>query len=713
MDPSQQQEDLLRLGLPNPALDVGNGAFCEDNSEPLRPPFHAAMVLGGTVDTVNTLGSAGIVSSTLESSFDPLATNNLGISNALQAAHQLPPSNLRAVHNRALPINRMDSDSRATAGNVGKQGTSSSTGNMNCGIQNFSHVDVSRLSSTGQEMDQGIEGVRLAPQSLMMRHHTIPNAETDISSVKDQEPVRPKPSPTKIDRERRKKRRRKLHKLLKRPGVVPSFMAILEQSVVHVDENNKDDEDSDILEPPIVVIDVDEYLGLKKKMASQPDVALSSSQLCRPPAVVSSWAPPPTIDTTNPFNVSQRTMDPAEEGYYEGCVRMRMPEDEHYLTDLQQLVRMNLEYFSANELDVRMSQSGRRLPTVRGKVGVRCIHCARVVHAKIQKVREQSPDSLPKLLSSKSLWPAGSVSYPVTISGMYSVCSQKPQLHFETCPNFPMPVKARLHEILQQSRSNQTGSDGSVASTAKRKRNDGTEDDAIDNDAKIVSRMVSGMSALMYYTIAAQRIGVVEITATLPSPGSAGGSTNRGLRFGRDLALEPLPFSTIRAQVEREHPELLPKRPVFGGQGSSSHVPGDTKSASSSPGQVPSSSQALSAMTAEAASAAVAARAVIRADAESEKVLADFASQEDAPEKFVSRRSDKDLVSDYMFLAVRQMLICHVTKADFLTRGKKTKSMRLGFAGFCCRHCGSADKNDGTKTTFGIGTDYSCRSFSR
>jgi hypothetical protein len=52
------------------------------------------------------------------------------------------------------------------------------------------------------------------------------------------------------------------------------------------------------------------------------------------------------------------------------------------------------------------------------------------------------------------------------------------------------------------------------------------------------------------------------------------------------------------------------------------------------------------------------------------------------------------------------MAICHAVPSDFATRGKKTKLMRLGYAGFCCRHC---MEPDGAPPYI---TDFSCRSFS-
>ena len=613
--------------------------------------------------------------------------SNFGVINASESTVIASPRN----DSSNIPVKEMDLDKLKTVPAVDL-----SQSNRGTVVNEFENELATNskasdaIPSNNPSVNNGQQGDGSAPSQkpAPIVHHALFGALQGIVSGRDQQQISvQQESPTKVQRENRRKRRRKLHRLLKQPGVVPSFLSVISQSIVHADESTQDDDSSDILEPPVVVIDVDEYLGLKKKLESQPDGALSSAQLYRPPVTTSS-APLP--HTGGPSYEVPKTVTPAEEGFYEGCVPMKMQEDATYLTDLQQLIRSNLEYFSATEEDIRMSQSGRRLPTVRGKVGIRCIHCARSVHAKIQQVREQAPQTLSKMLSSKSLWPAGSVSYPLTIAGMYSVCSQKPQLHFETCPNFPMPMKALLHEISQHSRSNQTRSDASLGGTAKRK---------LDGDTGTceTTRMLSDMSALMYYTIAAKRIGLVEITSNPALPGTVGGGNNKGLRFGRDLSLDPLPFLTVRSQVEREHPELLSKRQVSTTYGRSV-LPDQTSSSTAS------ATETVPTVVSEL-------RQTIRADDDSERTLMDALNEPDDPDRFLSRRTDRDFVTDYMFLAIRQMLICHATKRDFMTRGKKTKSMRLGLAGFCCRHCGSPDNSD--TPVHGVVTDYSCRSFSR
>jgi hypothetical protein len=167
------------------------------------------------------------------------------------------------------------------------------------------------------------------------------------------------------------------------------------------------------------------------------------------------------------------------------------------------------------------------------------------------------------------------------------------------------------------------------------------------------------VSTVMYYTIAAKMIGLVD------APG--------GLRFGRDLALDPLPMETVRAQIEET--QLPYKRTGGSAQGDR-------------PDPVPSIEPRIT------------------ADDESERVLAQSVAEKD-DEKLLARSDDKKLVTDFIFLCVKQMAICNAVESDFSTRGKKTKMMRKGFAGFCCRHCSRFNADD----EMVLNVEYSCRSF--
>ena len=181
----------------------------------------------------------------------------------------------------------------------------------------------------------------------------------------------------------------------------------------------------------------------------------------------------------------------------------------------------------------------------------------------------------------------------------------------------------------------------------------------------------------MYYSVAAKRIGLVNVAG--------------GMRFGRDLTLEPLPLEAVLAQ-ERQEVEQKKTQVI---------VPDQSTFVSEPEGVV---------------SAAPTLTSNVRtpADAASEQVLAEAVAELDVPDRFPSRASDKAYVSDYVFLCIRQLAICRAVPADMATRGKKTKSMRIGLAGFCCKHCLSVrEQIDGHELARAHGaSDFSCRSFS-
>lgn len=499
-----------------------------------------------------------------------------------------------------------------------------------------------------------------------------------------------------IQKEMRRKNRRRLFRLLKNPDVTPSFLRLIEgpstsikgkgnRNECDVDDDSSDDGDF-LLAPPIVVIDVDEYLGLKKRRLPDPIESTPANGIFAPNRKVTSsslqkhepgsFIPHAASSSSLPPNVAASpSADPAEDGWYEGVLPTAQSEDVTYLTDMQQWTRQNLEYFSATEQDILMNQPGRRTPTVRGKVGIRCIHCAKAVRERMQQ------DGLnPEQggAGTKISWPAGSVSYPLNISGLYSVAIQKPQLHFENCPN--MPPDSRLTAMLARSRASQLGtahgSGGSLAAGTKRKR------------------MKEGMSALLYWTVSCHRVGLVEVAGN-------------GIRFGRDLSIDPLPFETTRIKVEQEHPELVPKPAQMGfGQA--------TKSGGSGGSPAPDRIQSL----ADSKTGSGYTVTPIKLTKEVSDVLDEAKKEEDDPARLLARQEDQHSLSSFMFLTAKQAAICHASKEDFSTRGKKTKLMRVGFTGFCCRHCKKnypPDIDAASHVSSGVltaGFQYSCRSFS-
>lgn len=398
---------------------------------------------------------------------------------------------------------------------------------------------------------------------------------------------------SKEDRELFRMRRKRLRKEIRKANGYPSFTSLL---AINLDLSDDDEENYDYNtmtessepEPKVIKIDVDERLRLNETTK----VEVPHSYLARQEVEVT----------------------PMDEGFYEGVISpVALPEDSLYLSEIHYLIRANLEFFSATKAEAGFSHGGRRGNIVRGKVGIRCIHCARAA-----TLLEEASGQTHSLDGRRTkLLPPGAVSYPLNIAGLYSLLSQKPFLHFETCPNVPDSAKL---ELLHYTKN--TSNTPKARSTERR------------------------IPVSQYYILAAKRLGLVDV--------------EDGIRFGRDLSLEPLPLEVVRAQsplvdTRKEQGTINEPR--------------------------------------------------ISADEESERVLAETVAEKDDPDVLLTRSSDKVYVSDFIFLTMRQMAICNAIPMDLTSRGKKTKVMRIGYAGFCCRHCmASTDEN--------FVRDFSCRSFS-
>lgn len=447
-----------------------------------------------------------------------------------------------------------------------------------------------------------------------------------------------------------------------------------------VDEEEEDEKQVEYAQPlPIIknnrvqthiLIDVDFELGLKDAPNPLPEELLMKQKPAatalpilptKQPSSASATATTTAITTKRP--VVALPFIPQDEGWYEGVVSpMAFPaEDSQYLSDLQCFTRENVELFSVTQQEANMYSVGQRRTIDRGRVGVRCIHCASATKA----VRDKSttheeeeakpppastaPPPTPASTAATSATSAsaavapplppppaaaaappvspGAFVFPVNIKGLHSACSQKLQVHLERCLNLPLDKRAQLQSIMQSK---------SLAQD--------------ENTGRSTKRLKTGVTGSLYYIISAKRIGLLDA------------NNDNGIRFGRDLALEPYPFEAIRAPID---------------------LTGETAAAASSEPR-------------------------ITADEESERVLVAAIMEHDDPDRLLAMSADKALVTDFIFLAIRQMAICHALPADFGSRGKKTKLMRVGFAGFCCRHCGNTQQH----SNITLRPDYSCRSFS-
>jgi hypothetical protein len=481
------------------------------------------------------------------------------------------------------------------------------------------------------------------------------------------------------DKMERRRKRQRLRKYCRRRGANNlSFVELLALDWTVSDDDDSDDnetsqhvpaqerpvEDDDVPILERVVLDVDVELGFPplvdtvgssedwphqyspervvsyRRHNATPTTRLFPDGAVSNPATGRSLRP-----RASPSSVPTRLVvevTPQDEGYYEGVVSpMTMPDDELYLSPLHIWLRQNLEFFSAIPADTHSGQGGRRVPIVRGKVGIRCLHCAQAMMESAASTSTTSSDPVVAFgdpnrakktygtISYTTSWPSGTTSYPPTLAVLHSTCAPKTTQHFSTCPNLPSDRRGQLDALTREGSAARGPRASATLSTGE-------------------GHGTTNLSASLYYTIAAKQLGIIEVK-------------DQGLRFGRDLALGPLPLEPIRGQVEAEQHKH------------------------------------------EAANNAASLQPRIVADEESERVLAEAVAEPDQPNKYFARSNDKALVSDYIFLTIRQMAVCHAVPSDFSSRGKRTKSMRIGLTGFCCRHCQSPRQ--------GAGPDYSCRSF--
>ena len=347
--------------------------------------------------------------------------------------------------------------------------------------------------------------------------------------------------------------------------------------------------------------------------------------------------------------------------FFEGIMPLALPDDEDYLPELHCLVRQNLELFSATDADCQDKSYGKRTPIVRGKVGIRCVHCAAASIAAVSTAA-MAPDFVGSnsqaALSSpqrKLKYIGGSISYISSLSSLSNIACQKPQLHFASCPHTPSNVKEHLHRLTHDEDGN-----------------------PLRQRAGAVVRKL-GITSTKYWLVAARRVGLVDVR-------SGGG----GIRFGRDPQLPP----RAAQEVISEDPSLV--GPVYNAASAAA-----VSLAGASPAEIKS---VAARTTAFPSSAAVTTKTTkIKADKDSDAVLqgmlaeikayeedeqnpADGQAKESLP--FLVHSDDLDISSDYSFLLASLVTIVHATHYDAMNpRGKRAKSFRPGTTGFTCRNC--------------------------
>jgi hypothetical protein len=423
--------------------------------------------------------------------------------------------------------------------------------------------------------------------------------DSDVQVLEEEPALRVRSDSEEIEYEERKQRRRKIRRAARRAKGYPSFLTLLTMNYKSGDKETEDNLPDPYLIPSTVKIEP--VTSSQANQVEQPKrLRIDVNAKLGLKDGVAIKVEDSGMIVVHPDGIPSALATHRDEGWYEGVISMAMPDDCFYLSPLQTWIRRQFEFFSATVEDASLLQAGRRAVTV-GRVGIRCIHC--------KAARRSVRDS----------WPIGAMSYPTNLNGLHTICTQKPTLHFEqNCKYMSDDVRHELEFIQQQSELSS-------------------------------KRFKSAISVPLYYIIAAKRIGLTD--------------TDDGLRFERDLSLDPLPLETIRQQ----HQMLQQST-------GADDYDGLDSSTTAAPVKVVSSS------------AATATR--ISADEASERVLAQAIA--DLDESNLCTAEQKILVTDFMFLTVRQMKTCNALPSDISSRGKRAKGVHVGLAGYSCRHC--ADK---------------------
>lgn len=307
---------------------------------------------------------------------------------------------------------------------------------------------------------------------------------------------------------------------------------------------------------------------------------------------------------------------------------MALPEDAHWLSDLQCYVRANCcEFFVAGENDVKTSPStlrrsnssangtsggGRRGRVSIGRVGIRCMFCR----------------DLPS-----SARAAQSTSFPSQITGIYGAIVMMQCRHFNHCGMMPESVRSTLERI--RGTRNTSPPPGLLPG---------------DNTPPPSNTSSNTPGRQQYWAESARRVGLRD--------------TPDGIRLAPPseqvdapsdpAAFKPIDYATPCSVESSEAPDASTAAPP--GKKSKNHalVTPDMSAVASEALEVPDLSLPSSLNSLMGDTALVSAE-------------------------------DKDLVPDYLFLAMAQMKPCTLTESD---RVGCYKERNVGFVGMCCKHCG-------------------------
>ncbi|KAL3935484.1 MAG: hypothetical protein SGBAC_009001 [Bacillariaceae sp.] len=123
---------------------------------------------------------------------------------------------------------------------------------------------------------------------------------------------------------------------------------------------------------------------------------------------------------------SRSVVKKATNKWYEGCVRLTKPDDEHWLSHIQIFARSDLvEVFSWGGGDGLEGYTSRKEPA-KGQVAIRCVFC------KTLKAEDR---------------PAGCLVFPDSLSSIHSKVGDMIRLHFISCPAMTEEAKEKFKAI--------------------------------------------------------------------------------------------------------------------------------------------------------------------------------------------------------------------------------------------------------------------------
>jgi hypothetical protein len=189
--------------------------------------------------------------------------------------------------------------------------------------------------------------------------------------------------------------------------------------------------------------------------------------------------------------------------WFEGSIPIHLSEDAASLNTVQQLIRQNMEYFSAVE-------GNNRKGIVRGRVGIRCRYCFRC------HIDTPPPHGIP-IIHRTDEWEC----YPSSYDRLHNAITKKFLYHFQQCPNLPAKQRSLFRVALRDEEN--------LRKLGRHHYDMG----------KGGGNSSSSMPNSVYTRLAAHRVGIVHFA-------------HDGLRFERDLALPALSMETVQIADEQQ-----------------------------------------------------------------------------------------------------------------------------------------------------------------